>query len=270
MPNNMSFLPEDYLEKRIQRRTNFICLTLFVLVMGFVAAAFFVTDRERTRVRQLLKEQQERFVHEAKRIEQLEQLHQRKQQMIRKAKVTSALIETVPRSVILAELINNMPTALSLLEFEMDTKVIHTPSTAKTALERANESKNKNKNKNAKEQDALEAIEIKPTEIIFKLVGLAPTDVQVAQFMTSLGASPLFKDVTLIFSEQITVERQEMRRFRVDLKLNQDVDMRSLSPKRVRRGLMHNPMANTVEFEHDVLEQPETVAAPVANPYETP
>src|SRR5690606_26976189 len=118
--------------------------------------------------------------------------------------------------------------------------------------ERANESKNKNKNKNAKEQDALEAIEIKPTEIIFKLVGLAPTDVQVAQFMTSLGASPLFKDVTLIFSEQITVERQEMRRFRVDLKLNQDVDMRSLSPKRVRRGLMHNPMANTVEFEHDV------------------
>ncbi len=268
MPKNMSFLPEDYLEKRIQRRTNLICLTLFILVMGAVAAAFFVTDRQRTEVRQQQRQVQQDFVEAAKRIEQLEQLQRRKQQMIRKAKVTSALIETVPRSVVLAELINNMPTSLSLLEFSMDTKVLHVPTSAQTALERAKQTKSKSKNK--KEEDAIDEVEIKPTEITFQLLGVAPTDVQVAQFMTSLGRSPLFNDVALIFSEQVAVDRQEMRRFRIDLKLNQDVDMRSLSPKRVRRGLLQNPMADTVEFDHDILEDADAAVVPAGNPQRTP
>ena len=30
--SNMSFLPDDYVEQRIERRTNVICLLLFVVV----------------------------------------------------------------------------------------------------------------------------------------------------------------------------------------------------------------------------------------------
>ena len=53
----------------------------------------------------------------AQRIEQFNQLQGQKEKMLRKAKVTSVLIERIPRSVILAELINHMPGTLSLLEF---------------------------------------------------------------------------------------------------------------------------------------------------------
>src|SRR5690606_26854245 len=111
------------------------------------------------------------------------------------------------------------------------TKVINTPSQAKTALDRAKQK--------AKAKDDLLADEpqVKPTEVGFKMTGVAPTDVQVAQFMTALGRSPLFRDVALVFSEQVTIEKQELRRFRIELKLNPDVDMRDMSPKRVPRNL---------------------------------
>ena len=41
-----SFLPEDYLAQKTERRTNLICLTLFAIVMLGVFAAFWITNRQ--------------------------------------------------------------------------------------------------------------------------------------------------------------------------------------------------------------------------------
>ncbi len=140
MAKNMSFLPEDYLEKRTQRRTNVICLALFVVVMSGVIGAFFVTDAQSSELRKREIGVNQRFEEAAKRIEQFEQLQKNKQAMLRKAKITSVLIERVPRSIVLAELINNMPTTLSLLEMELETRVIkprRASGVARTALDKA-------------------------------------------------------------------------------------------------------------------------------------
>ena len=45
MPN-ASFLPEDYLALKAERRTNLISLTLFGLVMNSVVGAFFVNNKQ--------------------------------------------------------------------------------------------------------------------------------------------------------------------------------------------------------------------------------
>ena len=49
--SNASFLPEDYLDQRAERRTNLISLTLFAIVMVSVFAAFLVTNSKWSQVK---------------------------------------------------------------------------------------------------------------------------------------------------------------------------------------------------------------------------
>lgn len=238
---NTNFLPEDYVEKRSQRRTNLISLSLFIVVMSGIIAAFLVTDRHRVEVTQLRHQVNTQFEEAAKRLDQLEQLQAQKQEMVRKAKVTAMLIERLPRSLMLAELINSMPSTLSLLQLDLETKVIRVKSSlATTSLDRA-------KQLNAKNESS--EPQIRPTESTLFLVGVAPTDVQVAQYMMSLSRSPMFKDVNLVFSEEVKMSQDQlMRKFRIDMMLNPDVDIKKIEPKVVDRELTQDPMSNTIQI----------------------
>lgn len=240
--DNASFLPEDYLERRAQRRTNIFSLLLFVIVMGGVVGAFFVTDRQRTEVRSMKVAVNKQFEEAARRLEQLEQLQARKEQMIQKAKVAATLLERVPRTLVLSELINNMPKEVSLLEFTMDTKVLP-KKVAATALDQAKADAARNaRNGGVPEPEVI------PTEVMLNLVGVAPTDVMVAQYMSDLGKSPLFTELNLAFSEETTIDQAQMRKFRIELKVNQDVDLAKVEPLMVQRGeLKQNPMRNTLQ-----------------------
>jgi hypothetical protein len=249
--SNTSFLPEDYIEKRSQRRTNLLCVSLFVVVMAGIVSAYFVQDRQWNDVSRLQARINARFEEAAKRIEQLDELQARKEQMVQKARVTSALIEPVPRTLILSELINNMPATLSLLEFNLDTRVVPQRVTATTALDKAKQEAK------ARKADSLlggagggapAEPEVPPTEVSVQVVGVAPTDVQVAQFMTALGRCALFSDLSLAFSEEVVIDEHTMRKFRVEMKVNQDLDVQQVEPTRVER-LAQNPMANTIQID---------------------
>lgn len=246
MAKNMSFLPEDYLEKRIAQRTNVICLALFAVVMGGVIAAFLVTDQQRSEIRTLQEQVNGQFAEAARRLEQLEDLQKHKKQMIYKAKVTSALVERVPRSLILAEIINHMPTTLSLLEMDMETKALRTAPQPKTAMERE---KLSSKSKPDKAGDEPAEVQIAPTELTVDMVGVAPTDVEVSDFMLALGNHPLFRDVNLQFSEEVKIDEQPMRKFRVELKVNQEADLGAIEPTLVSRELKQNPMGRTIQID---------------------
>ena len=43
-PNELSFLPDDYLARKAQRRTNIFCAVLFCIVMTGIGAAFKVSE----------------------------------------------------------------------------------------------------------------------------------------------------------------------------------------------------------------------------------
>lgn len=234
---DISFLPDDYLAKRAQRRTNVTSLTLFIVVMGAVVAAFFVTDKQRKEVRALQIQVNGRYEEAAKRLDQLDQLHDRKNQMIRKAKMTKRLVQRVPRSVVLAELINTMPGTLNLLEFTLETRVLRTRrSPAKTALGAAK------KKLNTPEPEII-------PDVIVTIVGVASTDIQVAQYMASLDRSDLFQELNLMYSEETKIEANKMRKFRIDMKLDQQVDMQDYEPRLVQRKLKQNPMSNKIEIQ---------------------
>ena len=262
MPNNMSFLPDDYLERRLQRRTNLISLSLFAVVMGAVVAAYFVTNRQRDEVLKLGNQVNADFAEAAKRLEQLETLQLKKNQMVRKAQVTAVLLERIPRSLVLSELVNAMPVALSLTELSFDTRRTRVTQ-APTALEEA-------KRKSLAEKKDKDNIRDEPepimTEATMQLAGIAPTDVEVAQFMATLGQNALFRDINLVFSEQFVLDKQEGRKFRIDLALNQDVDLAKFKPKMVKRDLKFNPMDKAAILRPDLPPGPGIPTAPIRKP----
>ncbi len=257
MANNESFLPEDYLQKKIARRTNAICITLFALVMAGVVGAYLVTDRQRAEVRRLQDEVNVSFEDAAKRIEQLEQLQIDNKIMLQRRKVAEVLVERIPRSVILAELTNRMPSTLSLLEFDMETKVLRTAPRPKTAIQRETE-------KNAKDRKKLkqpDLVEIKPTELTLTLIGVAPTDLEVSQFLAMLNQHELFQNIYLRYSEGTTVQDRAMRKFELELTLNQNIDPHRLDNN---TELPMDPMGDTISINQDgkrVMNQPEVVPA---------
>ncbi|MEX0776598.1 MAG: PilN domain-containing protein [Phycisphaeraceae bacterium] len=243
----MSFLPQDYVESRIQRRTNLICLTLFAIVMAAVVAAFLVTVRHGSEVKRLHTQINQDFEEAAKRLDQLQVLQDRKSQMMQKAQVTAQLLERVPRSLILSELTNMMPMTLSLTDLQLETHIKRErrPLDA-TALQEA-----KQKAVEQGRGEFARDMEVAVTDVELQLVGTAPTDVEVAQFMTALGQNPMFEDVNLVFSEQVVLDEAQARKFKIDIRLNQELDVQQFEPKMVKRGLKLDPMADVVAADPD-------------------
>ena len=243
MAKDLSFLPEDYLDMRIARRTNAICITLFAIVLLVILAAFFVKARQESRIRDHTVQINRRFQEAARRIEQMEELSTQKKQMVRKAMVTSVLVERLPRSLVLAELINHMPTSLSLFNLELETKAIGTRPKPKTAMDRE-----KHKAKKRTAGAGAPDDQVRPTVLLLKMEGVAPTDVQITEYMATLGNHPMFMDLNLQYIEQHKVNNREMRKFGIDLRVNQGINLRQIDPTLVERGLKQNPMGATVQI----------------------
>lgn len=260
MAKNESFLPEDYLQKKITVRTNAICITLFVLVMVGVVAAYMVTDRQRGEVRKHQAEVDSQFREAARRIEQLDQLQKDKKLMLQRRKVAEVLVEKVPRSVVLAELTNLMPSTLSLLEFDMQTKVLKTKPRPKTAIEREKQKNKAQRDKLAKPDEP----EVKPTELTLTLIGVAPTDLEVSQFLEHLNRHELFDNIFLQYSEDTTIQDQKMRKFELELTLNQNIPPNRLNAD---TDLVMDPMGETIQINDQgerVLDEPKLT--PASNP----
>ncbi len=243
-----SFLPQDYIERRIQRRTNILSLTLFVIVMSGVVGAYIVTDQQRQKVEAEQAEVANEFTRAASQLDELDRLNRQKHVMLRKSRVTGALVERFPRTTLLAELINRMPTTVSLISFDLETKTVKRTRTL-TKLERAKQ-KQRAQQKNAK--NGTEDIPEPPeTEVSVQLIGLAPTDADVADFMAGLSQCPMFQNLNLAYSEEVTVEEQPMRKFRVEMTLDQALDMEAYEPQRVARHPKQNPWSRQVRFDDE-------------------
>lgn len=212
-PAATSFLPADYVQAKEQRRTNLICLSLFSLVLATVILAFLVTDRQRQEARRLQHQTDQAYTLAAERLDQMDTLQQQKKQLLRKAQVTAQLLEKVPRSRILGELTNALPSGCGLLELSLETKTLKvSPPAAATAMEQARQAAQ------AKKKEAAEDQMIQ--DVSLKLIGSAATDVQVAQLLARLSSNPLFRQVTLSYSEQKTIDDRSVRKFQLDMKID--------------------------------------------------
>ena len=210
-PNQLSFLPEDYLERKAKRRTNAICGALAVLVLGAVGSTFVYTERAMREVEKRHAAVATEYNDAARRIEQATQMRQQQAQIVRRAELAATLLERVPRSNILAEFTNKLPAGVSLLDLAMDSRErVAPPVNGQSAFEQ----------KKAEIEGRMAPATAKVYDVTLKLTGIATTDVQVAQFISQLNASPLLKDVTLLISDAQEIQGATMRRFQIEMTLD--------------------------------------------------
>jgi len=246
------FLPEDYLNRLAERRSSLISLSLFVVIMLAVVGAFFATNRQWTIVKAEQERINARFLDEARRIEQLNELESQKGQLVAKAELAAALVGRVPRSVLLAEIINRMPDVVNLEQFELKSvkERVAIPVAAAGANAKGAAVKSlSGANGPTKAEDATERVVRAPKyQVTLAVVGIAPTHDHVAQFMASLKECPLFDAVDLKYSKEKTKDEAEVREFRFEAAVAAGADVKDFEPLRLRRTL-RNPMNGEIEIE---------------------
>jgi Tfp pilus assembly protein PilN len=237
-----SFLPEDYIEKKAENRNLAIAVFLFVVVTLGVVGAFFVTNRQWSSVKQRQQEINQQYATETKKIEQLKVLEEQKQEMLEKAEVTTALIEKVPRSILLAEMINRMPQNLTLTELNLKSKRLvevktkGKPEPAKTNQPRSLASARPGAKAGA-EPAKPETPKPQAPRFEFKLeiLGLAGADEEVADYHRALSDCPLLDRVEIMYLGDVKIEEVMMRKFRIEAALRGNADARHIEPLQVPR-----------------------------------
>lgn len=229
-----SFLPEDYVSKQHDRRTNVIGLTLFFVVITGVLGAFFVTNQRWTTV----KEQQEainaRYQQAAKEIEQLKRLEDQKAEMLARATLTASLKERAPRSILLAELLNRMPKNVALSELALEAKKLkarRVPTAEKSKKPAARTKSLASSAKKKVTEDEDEETPTAPTYVTeLSIVGVASTHNDVAAYVSALQTCPLVEHVELRFSELVLENDRALNKFRIEARLDQSADARRFNP----------------------------------------
>ncbi len=224
-PNQLSFLPDDYLARKAQHRTNLICATLFVVMISAIGVAFTTAERSLRDAERRHAAIDQQYTDAARRIAEMKQLQDRQKVLARQADLAASLIDRVPRSYMLAEITNKLPTGVSLQDMDL-TRKKRVTSAASTADKKTAFAKKKasSKGKGAKE------IELPPPPELFdstiRLTGIAANDAQVAQFVGNLNESGLFVDVNLLLSAQLERTEGSLRKFNLEMQLSSTADIR--------------------------------------------
>ncbi len=245
--NTSSFLPEDYLAKKAERRTNVISLTLFMVVMAAVLGAFLVTNRQWNQIKAQQEQMNVAYQEAGEQIAKLSELEKQKEEMLRKAEIVSALVEKVPRSILMAELINRMPDRLGLLKFELKSEQVKRVTTvAPTAPTGRHKGPTRGLTMQ-QAQDTVQKVEAPMFRVAVTMVGVAPTDLEVSRYLAELNAYSLLNNVTLVYSSEKDFAGQTMREFKIDMALASQADVRQVDPLIKPRGL-RNPMDDGMEY----------------------
>ena len=218
-PNQLSFLPEDYLERKARRRANILCGGLFAVCLGVGGGTFWMNEKLNARVDARYADVEAQYNQAAAKIAQVSQLHDKQKKIVQHAELAAALVERVPRSNILAEFTNALPPGASLLDLVMESKPRQAPAPAPgtTAFDQK---------KAALEGKAKGPPEPQAMDVYLRITGVADNDVQVSQFISKLNVSKLMKDVNLVQSELYQQDKAAMRKFQIEMYLNPEAEVR--------------------------------------------
>ncbi len=217
MTNGTSFLPDDYVRDARERRSSIFALALFGIVMCAVFAAFLVTNRQWTDVRSAQASVNANTEQAAKEITEMKSLEAMREQMVEKAELARGLLEPVPRSVLLASLVNTMPENLSLLDLELKSEEIKVAKPAGGA--KGDPKARRTTTGRMKEPEVAAKPEPVLRRVIVNATGVAPDDLDVSRWMGELSRIPFFSGIRLEVSEEKEVRGKIMRQFRISMRI---------------------------------------------------
>tara|TARA_B100001059_G_scaffold236461_1_gene287107 strand:+ start:4550 stop:5281 length:732 start_codon:yes stop_codon:yes gene_type:complete len=216
-----SFLPSEYVEQRRDHRTTILAIGLFLVIVGTILAAFLHRQSQLDQIVNAQKQVIKRTEDAAIQVAMLTSLQQSRVQMLERAELAAALVERVPRSILMAELINRMPNGLGLTEFNLESKRL------RTAPAPAAQTGGRRSARTAPSPDAKPAVEVPRYVVRMEMKGVAPTDLHVSKFLSSLNDYPLLQDVRLESTQEDLVDDDMVRRFEITCALRPEADVRN-------------------------------------------
>ncbi len=237
---DVNFVPDDYAQSNESRRTNYIYLVLFAVLMTALGGSFAaVKIRQRAcivneeLVNKRLAEMQEA-------IKQFEDLQAKRREMMKTALTTAELIEPVPRSILLASLTNNLPTGVSLCDLKLVQRQSKQPTSTPSATSKYQATQvQKSSPQNAQEAGASVNPE-KMLETLIDIGGLAPSDLQVAAYIERLTNSSLLDSVALVESREFKAEGNTLRQFKLTAMLRKDVHLTKEDVEKIRNKAINS------------------------------
>lgn len=218
---NVNFVPDDYAQGNECRRTNFIYIVLFAVMMMALGGSYVAIM-----IRQRACMASERVVNERltkmqEAIKQFEELQTKRREMMKTALTTAELIEPVPRSIVLASLTNNLPQGVSLSRLELIQKQPKAGSHPAKTSKYDQKSSQQNSNSGGDESVNPEKL----LETYIEIGGIAPSDLQVAAYIERLGKSTVVGNVALVESKEFKVDDNAFREFKLTAMLRKDVHL---------------------------------------------
>ncbi|MEM8757404.1 MAG: PilN domain-containing protein [Planctomycetota bacterium] len=226
-----SFLPEDYVRSKGERRANLLSLSLFGVMMFAVVAAFFATNKRWMTVRSEKQSINAAYVREAGKIDELKALEQQRDDLIKKAEVTAALVERVPRSLIFAQIVSRMPRDVKLLELELESELIKQSTTARKTGKSAGVrtlSGSGGSSKPGAGKDESDAPLVPQYRQSLSMVGVGLSNDDIADYIEALRDCAILDNIELQYIKRQKIEGVELRKFELLAKVRGDVDARGI------------------------------------------
>jgi Tfp pilus assembly protein PilN len=217
--SNINFVPDDYVQSNESRRANLMCLVLFSVVMAALGGTFVtikIRQKACTAEESLVNAKMARMQDS---IQKFEELQTKRKEMMKTALTTAELLEPVPRSVLLASLTNTLPTGASLIKLSVIQK---DPSGDAGRRGRSSKSSKYQKGKSAT------GTKLSPEQSLqthMSIEGVAPSDLQVANYIQRLGDSPLLDNVRLVESVEKKIKDASFRHFKLTAMLAREVHL---------------------------------------------
>lgn len=236
--NDTSLLPDDFLTEARERRTNIAALLLFAVVLGGVAFWYTRTNVAWREIRDQQEQVRQSFASVAEQIRDMQEQESTRQEMLDKAQLALALVDPVPRSILLAEFVHRLPERASLVDLDLRSQAIKRP---------ANRTKNATgeaRSKAARGRDeAPEMARPEPVRYAIEgtLTGIAPNDLDVSAYLQNLNDLDLLESVRLEVSEEKTIAGVPARQFRIAIRIGPDADVRR--SRSILRAEIDAPMA---------------------------
>lgn len=227
--NGGSFLPAEYVKNKSQTRANFVALLLFAIVMAGVIGVFVVNHQRWRDVAADATIVATQFSEEAAKIDQLKALEEQRSELLDRAEVVTALIDRVPRSVLMAEIVRAMPNEMTLTVVDLEGDRIKPPAPPK---DKKSKGKTRSLSKKSSGKDEVAAApKVHPPRFKHTMTveGLTEQNEQVADFLAAVKSSPLFIDVELQQISSTIVDQVEWRKFRVTMQLSPNADAREVA-----------------------------------------
>ena len=212
---NINFVPDDYVQNGESHKTNLLYLALFVVVMAGLAGSFATIKMRQRALGTKEKLVDAEMAKKKDNIKQLEELQTKRNAMWKTALTTAELLEPVPRSVLLASLTNNLPSGTSLLKLNIMQKKPKKTNQTETSKYKAEQAKM-----------AAAGLKISPEKLLethIDIEGVAPSDLQVADYIKKLINSSLLDNVVLVESKELKINNVTYRQFKLKTMLGKDI-----------------------------------------------